>query len=287
MKYFNNEENIIESLKRIKNEPLKEDSHLYPLYKNKFKTIYDTCKYHLDNQKEEDNYPAIIFLRVILAANRKYNIHVKPNIDRIKKDYNLKTLDDLRLLIRKMDKSQFYDFWGHKNERKYNALINLLVVAEKLKRKYKIDDDYKLMNQWAKDFKIKNLQTDEVGKIKDVALATVQHLRMDFGINTVKPDQRVIEVLEREFYFKKVTQRMAIEMVEEIAEISGLKTRLLDLVFVNYGSGYYDNRNFSSNFMIQLDIAKKLLELGVDYNTVYKATSITKETVLKSNVNKI
>lgn len=39
---------------------------------------------------------------------------------------------------------------------------------------------------------------------------------MDFGVNTIKPDQRVIEVLEREFEFSKINQIRAIKTVEEM-----------------------------------------------------------------------
>jgi len=43
---------------------------------------------------------------------------------------------------------------------------------------------------------------------------------MNFGVNTAKPDQRVMEVLEREFNIKKITQSLSIEAMEQISKIT-------------------------------------------------------------------
>ena len=51
---------------------------------------------------------------------------------------------------------------------------------------------------------IVNIKTDLIGKIPNIAVATFQHLRMSFGIDTVKPDQRVKEILEYEFKIKSI-----------------------------------------------------------------------------------
>jgi hypothetical protein len=91
--------------------------------------------------------------------------------------------------------------------------------------------------------------------LKNVGIATIQHLKLDFGVNSVKPDQRVIEVLQREFGFKQVNQIKAIKLVEEIAIIAKIEIRKLDLMLVNYGSGYYDNRNYDSQQKVRKEIA--------------------------------
>lgn len=279
------QEKILQTLNRICNSDLKENSHIYPDFKRKI-SIKEAAEFCLKNQKEQDLYPAIIFIRVVLAANRDYNKHVRDNLEKIKKLYpKLKSFNDLKNLIDQMKREDFYKLWGHNNLRKYNVLNNLLYATITLRERYKIQDDFKLMQKWAEEVNLKKLKNDEIGKIKDIAVATVQHLRMDFGIDTVKPDQRVLEVIQREFLYKKVSQKQAIKFVEELSTLSGLKTRLIDLILVNYGSGYYDNRKYSSRYMVQIEIAKNLINLEVDNKIIAIATEINLDSIkeLKEN----
>lgn len=264
---------VRKTIKRISNKPLKKDSHFYGQYKEM--KIIEAVKIWEKNQNSKENKPAIIFLRVVLAANRKYNTHVKPNIDRIiEQNPSLTTFKSLKDLIESKTREEFYDFWGHKNLKKYNTLVNLIEATDQIRLKYNVPDDFKLMQKWAENVDIYNYENDIIGRIKNIAIATIQHLRMDFGINTIKPDQRVIEVLEREFDFKKVNQIRAIKLVEEMANISEITVRNLDLVLVNYGSGYYDNRKYNSQLKLKKEIANKLLNLGVNRSVIFEATGI-------------
>lgn len=235
------EEDIVETLERIKNSKLKKDSHLYSEFGEI--PIWDAVQRWKEERDEDEFKPAIVLLRVVLAANRKYNTQVKPNIERIVKEYpEIDSFDSLKEFINSKTQEEFYTFWGHNDLKKYNVLLKILDATDQLREKYKIDDDFKLMQQWAKNVELDNYEKDPIGRIENVAIATIQHLRMDFGINTVKPDQRVMEVLEREFGYEKVSQTMAIKIVEDIAKLTQIPIRKLDLIMVNYGSGYYDNR---------------------------------------------
>jgi hypothetical protein len=51
---------------------------------------------------------------------------------------------------------------------------------------------------------------------------------MTFGIDTVKPDQRVKEVLSNEFNQKKLSSENAIIAAEQIAKIVKLKPLVID-----------------------------------------------------------
>lgn len=62
---------------------------------------------------------------------------------------------------------------------------------------------------------------------------------MVFGENTIKPDQRVKEVLLKEFGLKKLNNIYVILIAHQIAEICSLSPLEIDQIFVNYGSGYY------------------------------------------------
>lgn len=278
-KLIKDKEFVRKTIKRISNEPLKKDSHLYGQFKEM--KIIDAVNKWAEHQNPEENQPAIIFLRVVLAANRKYNTHVKPNIDRIiKENPSLTTFKSLNNFIESKTREEFYEFWGHKNIKKYKTLINLVEATEQIRSKYHIQDDFKLMHMWAENIDIYDYESDIVGRIKNIAIATIQHLRMDFGVNTIKPDQRVIEVLKREFKFEKVNQIRAINLVEEMASISNITVRNLDLVLVNYGSGYYDNRKYDSQLKVRKEIANKLLALEVERNIIFEATGIELKSAL-------
>lgn len=270
---MNNHKYILETFERIKNSNLKKDSHLYPDF-GAIK-IWDAVQKGKIEYSKEEYKPAIIILRVVLAANRKYNTHVRPNIDRIiRKHKEIDSFKSLKSFIESKSREEFYSFWGHKNLKKYNVLLNILDAIDQIREKYKIEDDFKLMQKWAEDVVLDNYQNDPIGRIKNIAIATIQHLRMDFGIDTVKPDQRVIEVLEREFGFTSVSQIKAIKLVEEISQLTQISARKLDQILVNYGSGYYDNRKYHSNQKLRKEIANKLLERNVDLKIIFEATGI-------------
>lgn len=185
--------------------------------------------------------PAVRLIEVILAANRNYNKVVKPHIERICNESDLKTFDQLIHLINSKLIEEFYSFWGHKNQRKYQVLTGILDRVPLLRQKYPTAiDDFDLMNKWANDVDLPNYKHDIIGQIKFVAIATIQHLRMCFGCNTVKPDQRVKEVLQREFGYQSLSNLAVVQTVENISRITGLPTLVVDQVFVNYGSGYFN-----------------------------------------------
>ena len=81
------------------------------------------------------------------------------------------------------------------------------------------------MQNWARKFNIEDLENDVVGKIKSVGLATVQNLRFICGIDTVKLDVHVKEVL------KEVGLGNEVEITGLISELIGYSCRELDQIF--------------------------------------------------------
>jgi len=120
-----NHQFAVDVLDRISEMPLKKDSHLFAKFKD-IKIINAVNRWK-ENQIPAEDYPAIIFLRVILAANRKYTTHVEPHVNRIiRENPNLRSIDSLKKLIDSKTRDQFYKFWGHRNLKKYNTLVNLI-----------------------------------------------------------------------------------------------------------------------------------------------------------------
>lgn len=218
--------------------------------------------------------PAIGVIEVVLAANRNFNKVVEPYVKKIETEYpHLKNFKDLQDILNSKTKEEFYSFWGHKDEKKYNTLTKIILSIEELKKQNPtIADDYTLMNNWGTKADLSNYKSDIIGSIPNVAIATFQHLRMVFGVDTIKPDQRVKEVLDFEFGLSKLSDLNVINAVEQIALISKMKVITIDQVFVQYGSSYY---NQSANKITLKQIISNLKKLGVADKVISEATLLT------------
>ncbi|QNB06078.1 hypothetical protein G5S34_04345 [Herbaspirillum frisingense] len=184
--------------------------------------------------------PAISIMDVILAANRGYERQVRRHVEAMRGKFPSLTLKALQKKANEAkDYLAFQDVWGHKDEKKFTLLKDMLdCIVPWLGKKDSVENDYAVMSKWAQDTSLSNFDSDEIGQLGNVGVATFQHLRMTFGINAIKPDQRVKEVLEYEFGWKVSSDR-AIVVVEKIAEVLDESPLLVDQVFVKYGSGHY------------------------------------------------
>jgi len=182
----------------------------------------------------------IAVMSVVLAANRDYNKQVVKKIFAIKENplYRSMKFDQLHKMMQKMNFVDFDSVWGHVDEKKYNTLKAIVKALLKFRKGHPDLSDLALMRKWAKQADLANRKQDVLGMIPNVGIATFQHMRMTFGVDTVKPDQRVKEVLNREFGLK-LTDTRAIQAVQEIAALAGQKTYEIDQIFVKYGSGGY------------------------------------------------
>lgn len=212
-------------------------------FKNSEEKILDAAKDQIKKLEAKKN-AAIAIIGIVLGANRKWETQVKCHIEKLKKIHPNLTFNDLQIKFAEMDWKQFQQFWGHRDEKKYYALVNLVSQILEYSKKNPGINDLDLMKQWVREFDLemlhpKNSQYKNYpGSVPNLGIATFQHLRLTFGIDTVKPDQRVREVLCKEFGMK-LSAKNAILAVEEIAEITGEKVKMIDQIFVKYGSGYY------------------------------------------------
>lgn len=183
---------------------------------------------------------AIAVMGVLLGANRNWEKQVKCNLKRMRNDEAIKDITFRQLLDKLLatDYKAFSKVWGHSDEKKYNTLKSLVDNILIFGITHPTLDDFELMKEWAETAKLENRSNDLLGKLKNVGIATFQHLRMTFGVDTVKPDQRVKEVLKNEFGVR-LSPEKAISAVEEIARITGNRVYVIDQIFVKYGSGYY------------------------------------------------
>jgi hypothetical protein len=273
------EKEIIDKINEIGKNPLTITGHGFNDF-GPIPIIKSANKSTLIYSNKSKLKPAIALIDVVLAANRNYNKVVEPNIQRIEKDYqNLKRFTELEKLITQKSKQEFYIFWGHKDEKKYNTLKNLLNAINSLRKgNPSLSDDFELMNLWAKKADLTNYKKDIIGSLPNIAIATFQHLRMVFGVDTIKPDQRVKEVLDFEFGLTNLSDVNTIKAVEQISKITSFKVITIDQIFVQYGSSYY---NQLSNKISIKEIISNLKKLGVSSDLISKATNLTTSQISK------
>lgn len=132
------------------------------------------------------------------------------------------------------------------------------------------------MKNWGDNVDLINHEEDIIGRILNIGVATIQHLRMVYGVDTVKPDQRVKEVLDYEFGLSRLSDKKVIKAIEQIARIVQKDVITIDQIFVKYGSSHY-NRN--SNKLTVKHIAKNLKDYKVEIDIISKATFLSKKQI--------
>lgn len=191
------------------------------------------------------------------------------------------------------------------NHKKMLALFEILIAIKKIRVKVpetlNSENDFEVMKWWATIYCKKECYIGDVESTKkltskgllekrsNIADATIQHLRMRFGADTLKPDQRVKEVLlynflklDKEVYFAKHLNNndFVYKMVNKILLACKLNPSkiYLDSMFVNYGSGYYNRNNDTATVIEDVVTAfvKKLKEKGVSDEIIEFASGYSK-----------
>lgn len=230
---------ISATIRRLGQAKMTESAHGYD------KTVSETIRKAserstTDYTKTSRKSSAIGIMTVLLAANRNYNRQVSDHVKRLKENYCGLTIKDLAAEIRNAKSFEgFSKVWGHRDEKKFRTLEELVLrIMPTLGTENSARNDYKVMSKWASQAMLSAHKNDPLGSVRNIGIATFQHLRMTFGVDTVKPDLRVMDVLEREFGLV-LRGHKAILAVERIAELENVSALLIDQIFVKYGSGYY------------------------------------------------
>ena len=268
---------IKETVARLGNAPATEDSHGQDVGLSIFESARKSVAEHADQTRLN---PAIAIMDVILAAHRDYNKAVLPHVRNLRKNYPNLTINGLDKLLQTYPTALlFKEIWGHNDDQKFQTLKSVVAkILPMLQGRDDIQNDIEKTHDWAVNANLENYKEDPIGSILNIGVATFQHMRMSFGANVVKPDQRVMEILEREFG-RKLEGINAILACEEIAEICGadFSPLLIDRIFVRYGSGYYREKTNSETYIV--GVIKKLKASSVDLEIISNATGWTYEDV--------
>lgn len=224
-------------MRELGSKPLRKSSHGFELFGAI--PIIDAAVKQVERFRSDKAYrnAAISLMNVVLAANRAYNKQVEPHVRRMRETWPNMTLVELQAMIAEHDFVQFSNIWGHVDEKKFEILRELVNAALDLPTQPGWSD-YDRLHAWAGRAALEHRLEDPLGSVRYVGIATFQHLRISFGIDTVKPDQRVTEVLENEFG-ARLTPEQTVIAVEQIAGMAGMRVIEIDQIFVKYGSGYY------------------------------------------------
>lgn len=216
-------------------------------------TVFESAIAHAAKYtKNAKKSPAIELMVVVLASHRNYVRQVAPYAERLRKNYPGLTIEELAKLLNTKftTPEKLKEMWGHLDKNKYNILRALVNEIRAMNMSSNtIKSDFKVMKKWADSMSVENWKLNSIAQIPGVGIATFQHLLMTFGVNTIKPDQRVKEVLQREFaeFNLSTTNRNAILAVEKIAEITKYSMLQIDQIFVKYGSGHYQSAPKTKN----------------------------------------
>lgn len=238
---YASKDTIIKIVHDLWSKPLLTTGHWYDAT-DPMATIFDQSKYGSEHYSDDaKKSPAITLLDVILAARNNYQRNVLPRVNRLKKENpDLVTFDQLKKIVANKTPEEFYKFWDFKSPWKYQRVVEIVNLIPELQKLYpEASNDYELLHQRASHVDIDNLKEDIIGSIKGMWPATIQHLSMHFGVNTAKPDLRVMQVLEREFKIPNVNELVSIIALKQIASITNMSTLMIDQIFVKYWSSYY------------------------------------------------
>jgi len=197
---------------------------------------------------------------------------VAKNVERMRQCYPELTIKQLAKMIKKAGTAKkFKEVWGHNDKRKFQTLKEVLAVfIPQVKDANKPDDDFQVMSKWAANAQFSEMDHDPVGALQNIGIATFQHLRMNFGANTVKPDRRVKDVLHREFNLH-LSDKKSILVMERMAEVKKIPPLLIDQIFVKYGSGHYKAHSGAVRSAVEA-IVRNLKIMRISDAQIAKAT---------------
>ena len=201
--------------------------------KNENVTIGEFVEKNIHEDWTKNHVEAII--NTVLAMRNRWKETAEPRFVKYQKNYsNIKTLYDLDNLIRNLSESEFckkvLDMNITKNNNwRYEMLCDIVKAFIVYQKENGLNSDKEAMMDWAIKCNLSQLENDVIGKLNNVGLATVQNLRLCFGIDTVKPDVHIINAL------KKIGLGNEVEICELISELTGYKCIELDQIFWNWG----------------------------------------------------
>jgi len=178
--------------------------------------------------------PAEVLLNTVLAMRQRWEETAEPRLEAFRKNYpRTKTIYDLKKLMGSISEKEFCGkIFKMKIKQspnwRYEMLRRMMIAFIHYQDEKGFTSDYDAMKNWAQRCDISNIKKDIIGALPNVGLATIQNMRICLGINTVKPDVHIKNVL------KKLKLGNEVETCELISELTGYSCLELDQIFWLY-----------------------------------------------------
>jgi hypothetical protein len=203
------------------------------------RSLGELAKENAKDMKEDS--PAVVLVNTALAINWKWAL-AKKRLELFEAKYpNVKSFADLKALFDSMTERNFcQQILGFNSTKKgnprYKMLKNLVEGFLDYKRKSGFKNDWETIEKWGEQVDVDNIFRDPVAKGRPgIGLATVQNIKIVSGFDTIKPDRRVVAVLENllNMDLGKATQKLpnAVHKVELLSKLTGYKCIELDQLF--------------------------------------------------------
>lgn len=218
--------------------------------------IGEVARKHLVSQWAET--PAEALVNTVLAIRQRWTETVEPRLDAFRRNYpHIRTIYDLKKLIDSMSEYDFCDkVFGMKIKetpnRRYEMLKGMVTSFIQYQKEKGFSSDSKAMKDWAENCELSDLESDIIGELPNVGLATVQNLRICLGIDTLKPDVHIRRAME------EIGLGNDVEVCELISELTGYSPLELDQIFWHW------DRNRSERDEITAEEFEKLKRKKVE-----------------------
>jgi hypothetical protein len=172
--------------------------------------------------------PSLNILDCVLSLNRKYERVCLPRVQRFAAENpSVRSVRELRdaihrspspleFLISKLD---------YKDAGRADTLLGVTEYLSRVQRRYPGETEIARLRRWAE-----STGPDSTGRpdVPGFALSGLQYLRMLFGVQTAKPDTHVRRFVSRAIRAPSVTDKRALNLLEDAARERNLRVRDLD-----------------------------------------------------------
>lgn len=207
-------------------------------------TLADYCKKKLENSKrlQESTDSLTPIYKTALEINWKQSA-MKKRLEYFRENFpEVNSLEKMHEIIISTDPLVFCKKYllinanPHKPDKnpKYRLLQELIIGFLEYREINQIDTEIESIRHWANNVQLNDLKNDIIGKRPGIGIGVVENIRLNLGMDTIKPDRHVLNVLMYEFGFMNIQNNELLNLATEI----GINKFYMDRVLFEYGRNF-------------------------------------------------